>query len=273
MGGGNSMLEEVNGLVLFQRKHRERDFLVKIFTDKYGAKMFFVRGNKRERSKFAQAIQPFSHGTYIADIRENGLSFLRDAKDIVSYPNFHIDIILNAYGTYLLQLMDVAIDDRQPEPALLDEVIKGLDAIDEGKDAEIIVNLFEVKFLKAFGVMPEWRGCVICGNIDGPFDYSSQYNGLLCQNHWANDLRRYHASPKAIHILRLFSVLSIDKIGEIKVADETKRSMRQTLDKLYEENTGISLKSKKFIDNMHAWNLSLIEKRKPKDADKLKTND
>ena len=36
-------LEEIEGIVLYQRKHRERDFLVKIFTERFGKIMFFVR--------------------------------------------------------------------------------------------------------------------------------------------------------------------------------------------------------------------------------------
>src|SRR5699024_5581350 len=98
-----------------------------------------------------------------------------------------------------------------------------------------------------------WRGCVICGNTEGPFDYSSFYGGLLCKKHWSEDIHRYHADPRAIHLLRLFSVLSLDRLGKIEVKEETKREMRKILDQLYEENVGLKLKSKKFIDNMHTW--------------------
>ena len=47
-------LEEVEGIVLYQRKHRERDFLVKIFTKRFGKIMFFVRGSKRPQGEVFQ---------------------------------------------------------------------------------------------------------------------------------------------------------------------------------------------------------------------------
>lgn len=246
-------LEELEGIVLFSRKHRERDHLVKIFTDKYGKLMFFVRGTKRPDGKLKTAIQPFSSGIYIADVRPEGLSFLRDAKDIGSPTSMYTDIFKNAYATYILGLADAALDDRVPNNRLLQELILAMREIDEGTDPEIILNIFEVQFLKLFGVAPELRGCRICGRTEGAFDYSSKYAGLLCPEHFHLDPRRFHAAPKAIHFLRLFSVLSIERVGKISVKDETKRELRKVIDQLYDELVGIRLKSKKFIDNMYKW--------------------
>lgn len=246
-------LEEVEGIVLSVRKHRERDYLVKIFTDRYGKLMFFVRGTKNPNNKLKRAIQPFSHGTYIADIREQGLSFLKDAKDIAPYSQVQLNIFKNAYATYACGLADAALEDRIPDFSLFTQLKEGLSLMDEREDPEIILNIFEIRFLRYFGVMPELRGCVICGRTEGAFDYSSKYHGLLCPNHYFEDERRFHANPKAIHFIRLFSVLSFDKIGTISVSEETKKDIRKVIDMLYEELVGLKLKSKRFIDHMHEW--------------------
>jgi DNA repair protein RecO (recombination protein O) len=246
-------LEEVEGVVLSVRKHRERDFLVKIFTDTYGQLMFFVRGTKNPNNKLRTAIQPFSHGTYIADIRKEGLCFLRDAKNISPFSDVQLDIFKNAYATYICGLADAALEDRKPDPRLLNDLILGLTMMDEGTDPEIIMNLFEVRFLRYFGVMPEFRGCVICGETEGAFDYSSKFHGLLCPKHFDQDERRLHAHPRAIHFIRLFSAVSLEKIGNVNVKEETKKEIQAVLDQLYDELVGLRLKSKRFIDNMHSW--------------------
>ncbi|GEK90654.1 DNA repair protein RecO [Alkalibacterium kapii] len=248
-----AQLEEVHGLVLSVRKHRERDFLVKLFTCEYGKLMFFVRGTKNPNNKLRPAIQPFTQAVYIADIRDRGLSFLRDSKNVSPFSFIQQDIFKNAYATYILQLADAALEDRQTDPGLFEQLNKGLGAIDEGLDAEVIMNMFEVRFLRYFGVMPELRGCVICGVTEGAFDYSSLHHGLLCPKHFHEDERRYHASPKAIHFIRLFSVISFDKINSISVKEETKKEIRDVLDQLYDELVGIKLKSRKFIDSMKEW--------------------
>lgn len=246
-------LEEVEGIVISVRKHRERDFLVKIFTDRYGKMMFFVRGTKNPNNKLKRAIQPFSHGTYIADIRDQGLSFLRDAKDIAPYSQVQLDIFKNAYATYACGLADAALEDRVPDFNLFTQLKEGLNLMDELNEPEVILNILEIRFLRYFGVMPELRGCVICGKTEGAFDYSSQFHGLLCPEHYFKDERRYHANPKAIHFIRLFSVISFDKIGTISMSDQTQKDIRYVIDMLYEELVGLKLKSKRFIDHMHEW--------------------
>lgn len=246
-------LEEVQAFVLSARKHRERDFLVKLFTEQYGQLMFFVRGTKNPNNKLKHAIQPFAHGTYIADIREEGLCFMRDAKDVSPFSTVQLDIFKNAYATYMCGLADAALEDRTPDPRLFQEMLLGLQMMDEEMDAEIIMNLFEVRFLRYFGVMPEFRGCVICGRTEGAFDYSSKHHGLLCPQHFYEDERRLHAHPRAIHFIRMFSAVSLEKVGNINVKEETKKEIRAVIDQLYDELVGLKLKSKRFIDHMHEW--------------------
>ena len=248
-----SHLEEVQGLVLSVRKHRERDYLVKLFTDRYGKLMFFVRGTKNPNFKLRPAIQPFTSATFIADIRNEGLSFLRDVKNVEPYTVIQQDIFKNAYATYILQLADAALEDRVVNYRLFEQLIQGMSFINEGKDEQIIMNIFEVRFLHYFGVMPEFRGCVFCGKTEGVFDYSSKHHGLLCPAHFHKDERRLHASPRAIHFIRLFSVISLEKINSVSVKQETKDEIRAVIDLLYEELVGLKLKSKKFIDEMKDW--------------------
>ncbi|EXJ22467.1 DNA recombination and repair protein RecO [Alkalibacterium sp. AK22] len=246
-------LEEIDGLVLSVRKHRERDYLVKVFTDRYGKLMFFVRGTKKPNFKLRTAIQPFTHATFIADVRDEGLCFMRDAKDIQSYTAVQTDIFKNAYATYILQLADAALDDRKPDLGLFRQLQTGLEIIEGDQDPEIIMAIFEMRFMRYFGALPELRGCVICGKTEGAFDYSSRHHGLLCPRHFHEDERRLHASPKAIHFIRLFSVVSLEQINTITLKPETKKEIRQVIDQLYDELIGLNLKSKKFIDSMHQW--------------------
>ncbi|MCC5895851.1 MAG: DNA repair protein RecO [Alkalibacterium sp.] len=255
-----SQLEEIEGLVLSVRKHRERDYLVKLFTREYGKLMFFVRGTKNPNFKLRSVIQPFTQATFIGDIRKEGLSFIRDAKNVEIYTSIQTDIFKTAYSTYIVQLADAALEDRKPDPTLYHQLVLGLEAINADRDPEIIMAIFEVRFLHYFGVMPEFRGCVFCGKTEGPFDYSSKHHGLLCPAHFHEDERRLHASAKAMHFIRLFSVLSFDKINTISLKKETKRDIRYVIDQLYDELVGLNLKSKRFINQMHQWDSVLKRK-------------
>lgn len=266
-----SQIEEFEGIVLSVREYRESDHLVKIFTDRFGKLMFFTKGTGKRNSKLKSAILPFTKSTYIGDVRNKGLSFINDAKDQELYKSMQTDIFLNAYATYLLNLTDVAIEDRVPDGALYHRLSASLREIDEGSDPVIIMNIFEVQLLPYFGVAPEWRGCRVCGNTEGPFDYSLQYAGLLCQQHWHMDTHRYHASQKSIYFLRLFSRISLDQIGSINVKEETKKEIQFLIDQIYDDSVGIYLKSKGFIKKMYDWGNVLKEARNPQDNEKKDT--
>lgn len=246
-------LEEVEGIVLYNRKHRERDFLVKIFTQRFGKIMFFVRGSKKQQGSLFQSIQPFSTGTYIADIRENGLSFLRGSKNIENSRDLQTDIFKNAYATYICALADAAVEDRTVHPSLFALVSQSLHLINEGYEPEVIANIIETKLLEIFGVAPNFLACGVCQKTKGSFDFSDKFHGILCSEHFFEDPRRLHLDPKAVHLVRLYSVIKLDKIGDVSIKPETQNEIKRLLDHLYDQSVGLRLKSKKFIDNLYKW--------------------
>jgi DNA repair protein RecO (recombination protein O) len=246
-------LEEVEGIVLYHRKHRERDFLVKIFTQRFGKIMFFVRGSKKQQGSLFQAIQPFTTATFIADIRESGLSFLRGAKNVETPRNLQMDIFKNAYGTYICALADATIEDRTINLQIYQLVKQSLHLINEDYNPEVIANILETKFLEFLGVAPNFVACSICHKTKGVFDYSDKYHGILCSEHFFEDPRRLHLDPKAVHLVRLYSVIKLEKIGEISIKESTQKEIKRLLDHIYDESVGLRLKSKKFIDNLYKW--------------------
>lgn len=244
---------ESKGMILFSRDYKEKDKLVKIFTESSGKLMFYVKGAHRKNNPLTPALQPYSEAVYIGSFKNEGLSFLNAAKDVKPFRKIQEDIFLSAYAAYLLSLVDAAIEDRVYDPHLYQFLHQALKLMDDGMDAEVITNIFEVQLLNRFGVAPIWSHCVICGETQGRFDYSSRNGGVLCERHWERDLHRYHADPKAVHFVRMFSAITYEQIENISVKDETKADIRELIDQLYEEYVGIHLKSKKFIDQMKSW--------------------
>lgn len=248
-----SQLAESKGIILSSRNYKEKDKLVKIFTESAGKMMFYVKGIHRQNQPIAPALLPFTEAIYIGHFHNEGLSFVNSVKDVHSFRKIQEDIFLSGYGSYLLNLVDAAIEDRQYDPNLFQFTHQALQRMDQGDDPEIITNIFEIQLLQRFGISPVWTHCAVCGKTQGKFDYSSKYGGVLCENHWELDHYRYHADPRAVHFVRLFSAISYDRISGIDLKEETKQKIRQLIDLLYEEYVGIHLKSKKFIDQMKSW--------------------
>ena len=76
------MRERFEGIVLFKRKHREHDALVKIFTAAYGTKMFFIKRLEKPNHPMGSQLIPLTMNEYIGTINQEGLSFLTEASTI-----------------------------------------------------------------------------------------------------------------------------------------------------------------------------------------------
>lgn len=244
---------DFRGIIMFRRDYRERDLLVKILTDKIGPAMFFVKGAKKRGFRLAADILPFTHGEYIGSLTDNGLSFINTASDTSQYRSIASDISKNAYATYILALVDSAFQDGQGIGGWFNQVAAALDLINSGLDEQVIANVIETQLLVRFGVAPTWDRCVICGRDDLPLDFSEQYGGILCRNHWHLDERRLHLDQRTVYYLQRFSTLNLQKLNSIKINSTTKRRLQFVLDSLYDNEVGLNLKSKKFIRQMGQW--------------------
>lgn len=243
------------GIVVSRTNYKERDMLVKILTDKYGFKTFLIRGARKPGFKLSAAILPFTHGIYLGRISDTGLSFLTTTKKIKQYQKLTTDIEANAYATYILGLAERALSGEELiQNGWFLKIKKLLDLIEKGLDPAIITNIFELQLLDILGVKQNFKSCVVCQTTSGSFDYSESYGGLLCQKHWYLDEHRFRADQKTIYYLRLLSCIDLDDINSINVKQTTRDNLRKTIDRIYEDQVGIFVPAKKFIDQMAGWN-------------------
>ncbi|AMV61581.1 DNA recombination and repair protein RecO [Pediococcus damnosus] len=245
---------QFDGIIMFRRNYRERDQLVKIFTRQFGKKMFYIRGARKRGFKLATAILPFTKGVYVGLIREKGLCYLNAEKSLTQFDKINEDIGRNAYITYILNLIDSAFDDGLAIPIWFDMASAALSKINAGFDPQIIAHIFELQLLPTFGVQQEWQQCIVCHRDDLPLDYSESSGGVLCQNHWHLDPKRSHLDRRTIYYLQQLSSVRLQNVQSIHVHAETKAKLKAIIDMIYEDEVGLKLKSKHFIDTMPTWN-------------------
>ena len=227
------MLEsiETRGIVLYNREFREDDKLVKIFTEKSGKRMFFVK--HVGKSRLNPMLQPLVTADMLLKI--------------------NADLFTLSYATYVLALADASIQDNQVDPALFAFLEKTLSLMEEGLDYEVLTNIFEIQILSRFGVVLNLHECCFCHRVGLPFDYSFRYSGVLCPDHYDQDERRAHWHPNVLYLLDQFQAVRFSELETISLQAEMKAALRQAMDQLYEEYVGIHLKAKKFIDSLSDW--------------------
>ncbi|MDR0298161.1 MAG: DNA repair protein RecO [Streptococcaceae bacterium] len=250
---------DTKGLVLFTRHYRERDLLVKIFTESFGKRMFFIKN--ASKSRFTASLQPFTVGNFNATINADGLSFLNDVGDVVALTALQSDLDTNAHASVIISLADEVITDGEYDPALYDFLVKTLELMNAGVDSGVLMSIFEIQLLSRFGVRLNLTECAVCGRRDLPLDFSVKFDGCLCKNHWAQDPRRQHLEPNTLYLVGQFQEITLSALTKISVNAQNKQKIQDFISWLFDEYVGVKTRAMRFLEKMPDWEIFKLEKK------------
>ncbi|EUJ33356.1 DNA repair protein RecO [Listeria floridensis FSL S10-1187] len=253
-------MEKCEGIVLRQTSYRESDKIVVVYTREFGKIGMVARGAKKGKSRLAAVTQPFTTGMFTF-FGSKGLVTLQQGDVIETFSSIQQDIFLTAYASFVCELLDKATEERRKNAYLYELTFAILRDIDEGYDAQILTQIYEMKMLNVLGLYPVMDRCAICGETEGHFDFSTHSDGLVCHRCYDKDPYRMHLPASVVKLLRLFYIFRIDRLGEINVKEETKMLLEKAIDTYYDEKSGLYLKSKKFLRDMNKWSDMLGEKK------------
>lgn len=252
MGQNNTIF---HGIVMYQREHKERDLMIKMLTREAGKRMFYVRNGKSKRYQHAAEIQTLTVATYEGVLNDHGLSFIDDVKAAKLPMNLIVDPERNGYGVYILGLIDAAFVDNQPLQRWYDWAERALTLLNDDPefDDQGLANWFELHLLPVFGLTPVWGQCTICGRRDLPLDYSEKYNGTICEQHWAADEQRMHIDSRAVRILSKLAEIDLKRLNSLSLKPKTKAEMARLMDYLYDNQVGVHLRAKSYLQQLTKW--------------------
>lgn len=242
--------QSFKGIVLKRWPYREQDLLVKLLTTTQGKKTFWLRGARKVNFKLARAILPFTEGEYLGQLHAEGLSFLNGYRQLTLHENLLTNFERNAYANYMVDLLDRVFDDQIAIPQWYDVLHSLLKQLDQGLDPEVLARILEIQLLNDLGVAPHLQNCVLCQDVSGPFDFSEKYGGIICYRHFETDRYRLHLDQKVIFYFRRFSVINLQHIQSIQLSATTKAGLNYALDTIYQNEVGLHLKSRQFLDQL-----------------------
>ena len=106
----------------------------------------------------------------------------------------------------------------------------------------------KLKYLDFLGVMPILDSCSLCGTKVGIITLNASLGGYICKNCYHNEPIY---SKKTIQLLRMFYYVDISKIATLEINEKVQKELNTFLEEYYEKYTGLYLKSKNFLKNIH----------------------
>ncbi|QCR32920.1 DNA repair protein RecO [Lysinibacillus sp. SGAir0095] len=242
------MLNKWEGIVLKSRAYGESNKIVTLMTREAGKITVMARGAKKPTSRLAGVTQTFMHGMYMVQ-RTSGMGTMQQGEHLASMRHIQTDINATAYASYIVELVDRLVDEG-PEPFAFEVLLQALNAIEEEHDPEAISLFVDWKLLPYTGVQPILNACASCGSFDGEFAFSFSQGGFLCHRCFHQDPYIIRLSPTQLKLIRMFYNVPIDQIGKLELKKGTKQFIKKIVTTIYEEQTGIRLKSRSFIEQL-----------------------
>ncbi|MBM7569633.1 DNA repair protein RecO [Aquibacillus albus] len=243
------MFEKVEGVVLRTQDYGETHKIVTLFTMEKGKVGLVARGAKKPKSRMAAITQPFIHGTFLLQIGTN-LGTLQQGEVLTPLRKIREDIIKTAYASYIAELTDKLLEEKQPDAFHYKQLLKTYQWIAEDKDPEVLSMIYEWKMYKKAGFAPVIHQCVNCSTKQTPYHFSVQEGGVLCPRCQWKDSTAIALSEHLFKLLYIFSEIDIERIGSISVKDENKQLLKQLMEDYYDRYGGYYLKSKKFLKQL-----------------------
>ncbi|MGM7702038.1 DNA repair protein RecO [Pseudalkalibacillus sp. Hm43] len=246
------MLIKSEGIVIRTSDYGESNKVLTVYTKDFGKLGMMARGAKKTKSRLSSVSQLFTHAHFLIQ-KGSGLGSLSQGEIIHTYRGIKQDIVKTAYAAYMVELLDKSTEDQKPSSALFEFLSLSLRYLDEDVDPDILKAIFEMKMLRLAGVGPQVDRCVMCGRKEGSFYFSISEGGFLCEQDRHTDPNALGLSTHTARLLNLFYHIDLSRLGNVSVKKETKEVLKQVLTTYIDEYTGIRLKSKRFLDQIQAF--------------------
>ena len=177
------MNEQVSAIVLKQTDYRESDVILSVLTEEYGKLSFLAAGARKITSKNAGSIIPCTKTLIQFDWHQGrSVQRLKSARAEKMYLKLRSGLDTSACAMMMAETADqMSLEDNELGTAAEEFRLfeKGLDALEEGHQADLVVSLYLADLMRIFGIEPDVDECVRCGSLSvsaiSPAD-----GGFLC---------------------------------------------------------------------------------------------
>lgn len=219
----------VEGIVLRTREYSETDLLVTVYSKERGKFSAIAKGARKVKSSLRGAVQPFMCSEF-AVLPGKSLSIITQGAVINPYLGLRDDLGKIAYGSYLLELVQLATEENKVHADLYYLLQAALVLLELGQDVMLTARFFELRLLDILGYRPYLAGCTNCRRRvqNSNFVLSPVKGGILCSS---------CGSGTALPVIHAGTVLMMEKLLQVpltqlpnlKISKAAEAEMEQAL--------------------------------------------
>ncbi|MBW1973462.1 MAG: DNA repair protein RecO [Deltaproteobacteria bacterium] len=180
------ILKKSQAIVINKIPYGEIDKIVTFFSLDYGKLKTIAKGAQKSRKRFSGALEPFVHLTIHFSEKSDAFLASVDQTEIIN-PFYHLreDLIKFAYASYILELVNEMLPEKQAYPKIFDLLLISFKEIDSKDPNEEILRIFETRLLSLAGYEIELKKCIRCSRNAFKTEklfFAPSLGGLICSN-------------------------------------------------------------------------------------------
>jgi len=243
------MIRQTEGIVLKTFDFRETSRIATIFTKDHGKIKGVFKGIRKDRKKFGTSLDRFTVNDIVYYWHATSELHLVGQCDL---KQFFFPIRKNMRRTlaavYALELVDSVMPLEEENKKVYQLMLNYFSGLEEIKDINKLVHIFQVKILHLSGFRPHLDDCLVCQkHIAGKAKFSMKLGGLICSNCLENDHSAHAITKGAIASLLHIERSDWEKTLRLGLSTSIKRELKYILNNFLVFHLEKQIKSAKYL--------------------------
>ena len=240
-------------IVIRTRDFDDADKILTLLTREEGKVTAIAKGARRPRGRFAAGAQIF---TQIKASLYHGrnMDTLSQVDIVESFRHLREDLERMAYGSYVCELMDEMVKEKQRYESTYLLLLTTLHLLNEPSlEPEPHRRAYELKLLSMMGFRPSLEACVVCS---APLPASPQVRfapalgGVLCPTCPSEGEVIHRMARGTLETMKRLLDGDIRRAGVVRIAGDMAAEMDRVLGDYISHRTERKLKTKEFLDSL-----------------------
>lgn len=243
-------LINLQGVVLKEMPLAETDKIITLFTDKLGKIDVVAHGARRPKSPIASSTLPFCYSRYLVYKGKN-LYTLNQSSIIESFQKIIMDLDRLAYGSYILELIDVLNEKEVKNVYMLGLLLKSLYMLyNDDTNLDVLKLTFEYKALCFAGYQPIVNQCIKCRTKKNLRYFNIAEGGILCTDCVAKYSNNILLSDEEVIFLNQIRNIKIEDLRNIKYDSSSLERLTSLMEDYFKHHIDREIKSLYLIKDL-----------------------
>ncbi|MBI4828034.1 MAG: DNA repair protein RecO [Nitrospinae bacterium] len=246
-------LYESPAVALRSRRLGEADKIVTFFTLRFGKIRAVAKGAFKPKSRFGGRLEPFVHSNVIAFGKEKADLLRLNSCDVLTHFSALRDDFARLNRAFVAaELLDVCQKERDVNEegyALALAFLKTLAQETHPDRQDMLLRLFEIKYLAQIGFRPSLSRCVICRKpaTGTRLGFNAARGGVVCAPCLAGDPWAVAAPAGAVRLLERGLDTPLERAGRLTAAGGLMASVERLVGEMVKAHVSRELRSERFI--------------------------